>query len=285
MTPLDPLPPMPNRQLLIIDAQNDFCDLPASYGYAPTLAVPGAHEDCLRLADFIRAGGLHLGGIIATLDSHQTLDMANAICWRNRDGNRVPPFTEVTAANVRSGDYRPMMGEDDGRYFEGYLEALETMGRSLTLWPEHCLIGTPGHDLHPALAVALLNWSLQHSQAITVVHKGENRWTESFSALKAVIPYPGDPATELNTDLLALLASADEILVAGQASSHCVKETVTDMLSHAPNLKDKLILLTDCMSPVANFEAVAGQFFAAMQAAGVRLANSAGLLAELNGQG
>ena len=52
-------------QLLIIDPQNDFCDLPADWGMAdplsgqgvrPTLPVTGAHADMQRLAALIRAG-------------------------------------------------------------------------------------------------------------------------------------------------------------------------------------------------------------------------------------
>jgi nicotinamidase-related amidase len=51
-------------QLLVIDPQNDFCDLPQAYRpvdpltgqpVAPALPVPGAHADMQRLASFIRA--------------------------------------------------------------------------------------------------------------------------------------------------------------------------------------------------------------------------------------
>ena len=43
--------------LLVIDPQNDFCDLPATWlppDAAPALAVPGAHADMLRVAQLIR---------------------------------------------------------------------------------------------------------------------------------------------------------------------------------------------------------------------------------------
>jgi nicotinamidase-related amidase len=274
---------MPDRQLLIIDAQNDFCALP-TYSYSPALAVKGAHDDCLRLARLIQQGGLAISGIIATLDSHQPLDLANAVCWRDRYGGSVPTFTAITAAEVRNGDYRPIIGvsaQDGGQFLRAYFDALEQAGRTLTLWPEHCQIGTPGHNLHPEIASALRQWSLQRLKPITFIQKGENIWTESFSALKAVFPYPDDESTQLNQGLLALLARQTEILVAGQASSHCVKETVEDLLRYAPALRDKLVLLTDCMSPVPGFENIAQQFFADMQAHGVRLASSADLLAEL----
>jgi nicotinamidase-related amidase len=52
------------------------------------------------------------------------------------------------------------------------------------------------------------------------------------------------------------LVSADAVIIAGQAASHCVKSTVDDLLDEISRLHDrslapKLYLLTDCMSSVA----------------------------------
>ena len=71
-------------QLLVIDPQNDFCDLPASHrraGSTPSLPVAGAHADMQRLADFIRARGGQIDAITVTLDSHQRFDIANPDFW------------------------------------------------------------------------------------------------------------------------------------------------------------------------------------------------------------
>jgi len=72
--------------LLIIDPQNDFCDVPAAWrpadpltgaALAPALPVAGAHADMLRIADFIRAAGDALDDITITLDSHHRIDIAH----------------------------------------------------------------------------------------------------------------------------------------------------------------------------------------------------------------
>ena len=63
--------------LVIIDPQNDFCDLPethrpmASDGsrLTPSLPVPGAHADLLRVAGLIERGGAGLSAITVTLDA------------------------------------------------------------------------------------------------------------------------------------------------------------------------------------------------------------------------
>ena len=71
--------------------------------------------------------------------------------------------------------------------------------------------------------------------------------------------------------LLQRLDAADTIVVAGQASSHCVRATVEHLVQHLPGGRpQRLLLLTDCMSPVAGFEPQAQGFLAAMQALGVR---------------
>ena len=59
--------------------------------------------------------------------------------------------------------------------------------------------------------------------------------------------------------------------VAGEALSHCVAASVQDMLAYlpAPRLA-QMVLLTDCMSPVAGFEAAGQAFLAQARARGVR---------------
>ena len=66
-----------NMHLLVIDPQNDFCDLPAAYLpvnsttdslHAPALPVSGAHADMLRVANLIAKGGSGLNNISITLD-------------------------------------------------------------------------------------------------------------------------------------------------------------------------------------------------------------------------
>jgi nicotinamidase/pyrazinamidase len=108
------------------------------------------------------------------------------------------------------------------------------------------------------------------------VLKGENPLTEHYSALMAEVPDPEDARTALQSSLVAELDRASLLLVAGEASSHCVRATVSDLVAHLPS-RDyaKIVLVTDCMSPVAGFEAAQSAFFEAMRARGVRLVESA----------
>ena len=281
-------------QLLIIDAQNDFCDLPPSHcppepasgqPLTPALPVAGAHADLQRLAGFIQHNLAQLGAITATLDAHHHIDIAHPPFWRTGAGAAVAPFTPISAAQVRAGDFKPADATALPRVL-AYLEALEAAQRyRLMVWPVHCQIGSWGQGLHADVLAACNAWERHHLQPVHTVAKGSNPWTEHYSALQAEVPDSADPATALNTALLARLDSAHTLLVAGQASSHCVRATVEHLVAHLPSGRpERLVLLTDCMSPVAGFEAQASAFLQAMQAQGVRLLRHGQATAALQAQ-
>jgi len=77
-------------------------------------------------------------------------------------------------------------------------------------WPEHCVQGTPGAELHPALDRALVD---------VVVDKGQDRATEGYSGFEA-------------TNLAELLRErdVDHVTVVGLATDYCVKNTALDAL-------------------------------------------------------
>jgi nicotinamidase/pyrazinamidase len=164
-----------------------------------------------------------------------------------------------------------------------YLDALEAQGRyTLMVWPVHCAVGSWGHNVHPAVLAAAQNWAERSLRPLRFVPKGMNPWTEHYSALQAEVPDAEDPETQLNRGLLRSLERADLILIAGEASSHCVRATTEHLVQHLPGGgAQRLVLLTDCMSPVRGFEAQAQAFLADMQAQGVRLASSVQMREEL----
>ena len=274
--------------LLIIDPQNDFCDLPADWrghdpvrnaAAAPALPVSGAHADMLRLAELIDAGGAGLSSIVVTLDSHQRYDIAHPTFWQAGDGGAVGPFTAITAAQVRAGSYRPRDPAALPRTL-AYLDALEQAGRyTLMVWPVHCEIGSWGHNVHPAVKAAYNRWEDLRLGVVQKVTKGTNPWTEHYSALQAEVPDAADTDTQLNRELIAQLDEADLIVIAGEASSHCVKATTEHIAQHLPSRQlSKLLLVTDAMSPVAGFEVQAQAFLSDMQRQGARLATCAQVL-------
>ncbi|MCP4131362.1 MAG: hypothetical protein GY754_10315 [bacterium] len=261
-------------QLLIIDGQFDFCDPKGA------LYVPGAEEDMRRLAAMIKNGKDKIDEIRATLDSHRKLHIAHPIWWVNKDGKHPDPFTiisydDVTGKNPEWTAYNPGFRD---RSIE-YVRKLKENGKyTLAIWPPHCLIGSKGHQVYPELYEAFDEWEEQFA-AVDYVTKGVNMFTEHYSAVKADVEDPEDHTTLLNTDFIKKLQEADRIGIAGEALSHCVASTVTDVANEfgEENIK-KFVLLEDATSPVPGFENLGLDFVSAMIKRGMQVAKTTDFL-------
>jgi nicotinamidase-related amidase len=273
-----------STRLLIIDPQNDFCDLPRGWwpispqtgqAIAPSLPVAGAHADMQRLARWIAQQGSRLGQITVTLDSHQAYDIAHPAFWQQHGGEPVSPFTAITAAQVRAGDYLPRDASALQRTL-AYMDALEAQGSyTLMVWPLHCEIGSWGHGVHADVLAACRQWQELSQRAVHHVFKGMNPWTEHYSAIRAEVPDPQDSETGLNTALLARLRESGTLVIAGEASSHCVRATTQHIVENWGGQDyQRIVLLTDCMSPVDGFEPAHAGFLQHMRGLGVRCESS-----------
>lgn len=269
--------------LVVIDPQNDFMNIlkdpqNPSLGYKSALPVEGANDDMDRLAAFINKYGNKLDDIHVTMDSHQEVDIAHPAWWRDASGKIVAPFTLITADDIEAGIYSP---RDPGQRERSlsYVKALEAAGKyKLFIWPPHCRIGTWGHGVQENLMDALLNWQVKEYAMVNFVTKGTNPFTEHYGAVIAEVPDPEDPGTQLNNGFLEVLQKADVILVAGEALSHCVKETINQIVEFiGPDHVKKIKILTDCSSPVGqapggpDFPQIAKDFLRDVQKQGVEL--------------
>jgi nicotinamidase-related amidase len=260
--------------LVVIDPQNDFCDPEGS------LFVPGADEDIRRLSRMVERLRDRLTDVHVTLDSHRKVDISHAIWWRDGRGRHPDPFTVISAADLRAGNWSTSQPSAFDRSL-AYLEALERGGRyPHVVWPYHCLIGDAGHNIHPVLADAIHDWEDRFAMA-DMITKGSNPWTEHFSGVQAEVPDPADPSTQVNTSLVETLEHADLILMAGQALSHCLANTVRDISSHFsdPKYVAKIHLLRDATGNVPGFERYGEEFLREMSARGMRITTTTDVLA------
>jgi len=123
------------------------------------------------------------------------------------------------------------------------------------IWPPHCIVGTPGHNMVTPVLEACRRWCQKNLAIIDVITKGGNIFTEFHSAVQAAVPHWDDPTTELNTDLINMLMEADEILIAGEPAS-AVENTITDIAAHVGDgpFLSKCVLLTDGTNTWPGFE-------------------------------
>ena len=287
-----------NVQLVIIDPQKDFMDILAGPGdpvefeipgvvkFRSTLPVSGALKDMERLSALVDRIGHKFDDIHVTLDSHHEIDVAHPGMWRDADGNEPKPFTIITHDDVANGVWSPKNPAFRGRMLR-YTEELARKGNyPLMIWPVHCLIGSWGHTVEDNIFAALRRWERKNYANVDFVTKGANPFSEHYGALEAEVSDPSDPSTSLNTPFITVAQDADIIAVSGEASSHCVKETVRQFSTNIGQQHiHKFHLLTDCMSPVPqspggpDFPAIAQQFIRDMQSLGMTLTTSTDFLA------
>lgn len=230
--------------LLIIDGQIDFMDLPGS-----ALPVTGACADMDRVIAFIKKNVAEIDNITCTLDSHRTLDISHPSWWMKKDGSPVDPFTPISSAQVKDGTYTPKI---EPKWSREYVESLETQGEfGHFIWPYHCLIGSAGTALYPSLHKAINEWEAAKVRPVNFVTKGDNPYTEHFGAFRANIEIPSDPKTHFNQGLIKTLMDYEVVYLAGEAKSHCVANSLRQLVNEAPTLIPKLVILQDCMSNVA----------------------------------
>jgi nicotinamidase/pyrazinamidase len=208
--------------LLLIDIQNDFHP-------GGSLAIPSADSDAERTASFIKRNALSIDRIVATLDSHHKLHIAHPCFWTDANGDHPAPFTLISSRDVIDGKWIPrsdlkcppidmplmqqdVIGDSVNLFKENgdvdtlawgieYTKRLEEKGRfQLCIWPEHCLIGTPGHNVVKCVRDAMDEWSDATGKSVEWIEKGQNLLTEMYSALCAEVPV--NAKTSFNTRLL-----------------------------------------------------------------------------------
>lgn len=237
--------------LLIIDPQVDFAE-------GGSLAVAGAKADGTRLASWIQKQIGKIDNITVSLDSHQYLHVGNALFWHDKNGQHPAPFTPITNKDIQAGNFKAANPKHQ-KHVEKYTKELEENGRdamrkAVMVWPDHCIMGTPGHAIQPELTPALEKWAKHHKQPVKYAFKGQNPLTECYSVFRAEVvlgdtPYEGG----FNQALFDHVSSYDRIVVAGQAKSHCVNFSVRDLLEKlSPQKRKQVYLLEDCTHPVAN---------------------------------
>lgn len=261
--------------LVCIDFQNDFADPNGS------LYVKGGEDDAKRTARMIERLIDKISDIIVTMDSHRIIDISHPKWWVDEHGKPPAPFTMITPADVESGKWGTRQPSARGRTLK-YLKALDAGKRyPHVIWPEHCLMGDAGHNLHPVLGAAVHEWERKRYAMPDVVTKGSNPWTEHFSAVRAEVPDPEDPATQINRHLIETLEKADIVVWTGEALSHCLANTFRDTVSNFsnPEYTKKMVLLTDATSNVPTFEKFGEDFIREMTTLGMRTSTTTDFLA------
>ena len=228
--------------LLVIDMQQDFMD----NGY---LGVPGAIEDVKRLNHFIYNNVDNITNIAVSLDTHIPQQIFHPSWWIDENGNNPAPFTLITLKDLDEGKWRAVVYPLESRE---YVEHLETDGKkTLCIWPYHCIQGTSGNALENQFS----NMCYFHSVAKKAVVKRLVKGQEPLSEMYGIIRPEYDIKGYVNMDFINALEKYSKIIIAGEAKSHCVLESLRQILNIVnSNVHSKIYILEDCMSSIPGFE-------------------------------
>lgn len=251
--------------LMLIDVQNTFC-LPEFELFVGGRSGRGAVEDNIRLCEFIYRNLGNITAITATMDTHKTMQVFHAIFFVDKDGNHPAPYTDIHASELQNGKwtFNPAVASqfniapDYGQQMMiHYAEKLQKTGKyALTIWPYHAMLGGIGHALVPAVEEALFFHTIARLSQLDIVTKGDTPFTENYSVIgPEVLTGPMDEQLgKHDQKFIQQLEECDRLIIAGQAKSHCVAWTVSDLLDDImladSRLAKKVYLLEDCTSPV-----------------------------------
>ncbi len=174
----------------------------------------GALDDGRRTAEFIYRNLDVITNITTTMDTHFAFQIFFASFWVDKNGQAPTPFREITTDDIDRGELQPNLHE--ARLFHSYARGAQS-------WVEV---------------------------------KGGNALTENYSVLRpeVLMRHDGQPLAQRNTTFIKTLLTADAVIIAGQAASHCVKSSIDDLLdeivSQDKALASKVYVLSDCMSSV-----------------------------------
>lgn len=165
------------KALLIVDVQNDFCP-------GGALAVAGSDEIVPAVNGLVAEFSAKGLPIVATQDWH--------------------PAGHVSFASAHPGCK------------VGDVVALPDSASQLTqvLWPDHCIQGTHGAELHPDLDATHVDY---------LVHKGCDPRLDSYSAF-----FDNDHASSTGLHTWLSEHGVDELTICGLACDYCVKYSALD---------------------------------------------------------
>jgi nicotinamidase-related amidase len=237
--------------LLIIDMQRDFME-------NGSLPVPNSHKDVENLTRFMYNHMEKLSRCAMSLDTHKPYQIFHPAWWVDQNGNHPAPYTAITLADIDAGKWFAVVNPKASRI---YVENLEKLGKKvLVIWTYHCLQGTVGASLENQLSNMLMFHTIAKKNSPVFVVKGQDPFSEMYGIIKPEY----DTNNFYNLDLLNEIAKYDKIVIAGEAKSHCVLESIKQVLDHYSadlTMTRKFWILEDCMSSITSYEVATDQTF------------------------
>lgn len=249
---LTPVSQMAKKVIVIgIDEQLDFMPNGA-------LGVPNADKDVERFTKFIYDNMDEISKIAVSIDTHIPHQIFHPCWWIDKNGNHPAPYTEIKLSDLDKGNYRAVIKPIESRDYVMHLE--QDGKKTLVVWPYHCIQGTTGCSLDNQFGNMVYFHSVAKKSIPITIIKGQDPLSEMYGFLRPEYDRRG----YVNLEFLNLLTNYDMIIIGGEAKSHCVLESIKQILEHfanQPEITNKIYILEDCMSSIPGFEDITNATF------------------------
>lgn len=241
-----------NKNIVIaIDYQLDFMEKGA-------LGVPNSHKDIENATRFIYDNLESISEIIPSLDTHNPIQIFHPVWWVDENGNNPNPFTPITFEDISNGKWKAAFYPEESleyvKAIEGLLDGTQKNDKkTLVIWPYHCIQGTVGASLENQFSNMVYFHAIAKRRICNPIVKGKYPLSEMYGIIKPEY----DRKNTFNLELLNKIENADKVIIMGEAKSHCVLESIKQMVEHyhdRPDITSKLYILEDTMSSIPSFE-------------------------------
>lgn len=232
-----------NYAMLIVDAQRDFID--AEKGALP---VRGAKQDISRITKFIFENINSISAIYTTIDTHRYDAIFHPCLWKDKEGNDVKPFTEITIEKIENKEVIPVFEDIQ----IDYVKTLKSQGsQNLIVWPYHCIYATDGWLIEKQLSNMLLFYERAKNTSVNRIVKGTDKFSEMYGAIKQEVV---SKYTSKNSHTwIYTMKDYDKIYICGEAKDYCVYETVKQLCEeYDSNVRSKLYVMMNCCSSIGD---------------------------------
>ncbi len=234
-----------------IDVQQDFMDHGA-------LGVAGAQKDVERMTRFIYDNIEKISNIAVSMDTHTPHQIFHPCWWIDENGEHPAPYTVITLKDLDEGKWRAVINPQASREYVKHLE--QDAKKALCIWTYHCMQGTTGAALENQFANMIYFHSVARKAVVQRLVKGQDPMSEMYGIIRPEYDTKG----YMNLEFLNKLERFDKVLIAGEAKSHCVLESIKQILEYyetRPEVTEKVYVLEDCMSSISGYEDMANQMF------------------------
>lgn len=238
--------------VLGIDCQNDFME-------KGSLPVPNSHADIERFTRFIYNNMDKITDIMVSLDTHNPFQIFHPCWWIDENGENPDPYTLITINDYDSGKWKPVILPVESR---DYLLGLKNKAkRDLMIWTYHCLAGTFGCALENQFSNMVYFHSVAKKSVVQKISKGIDPLSEMYGIFAPEYSVKGTINLSIFNRFIDMKNNNrplyDKILIGGQARSHCVLESIRQLLEYFannPEITQRVYFLEDCASDIQGCE-------------------------------